>query len=45
MSTETAPAKPLRLDGVPAGVYEVILGSSEVRVNVPQGSSGTATLP
>jgi len=45
VSTEIAPANPLRLDGVPAGVYDVVLGSSEVRANVAQGSSGTALLP
>jgi hypothetical protein len=45
MDTGITPAKPLRIEGAPPGAYKVILGPSEVQVNIRPGSDGQASLP
>ncbi len=43
-ATEVTPAKPLRLEGLPAGDYTVTLGPSAATVSVTAGGLGEGTL-
>jgi hypothetical protein len=40
-----APQEPLIVDGLPAGTYEIVVGSSRAFAQVTAGSTATADLP